>query len=173
MKLYLKSIQNNYLYAKYDLIEKTEFKFHIYRWGITSLKDNEVDLIFKMFGKNCNNTINYIEFLNYLHNNSEKRKKMIEKLMEIFKRKPNDIYIHFSDICKYMNMNYHPEVLKLMKSHEKIEKEFLQSWGYLKEDDLISENNFIEFFEDISTCFKDDNDFDKCMYAICYSHLQK
>ena len=126
-----------------------------------------------MFGKNCNNTINYIEFLNYLHNNSEKRKKMIEKLMEIFKRKPNDIYIHFSDICKYMNMNYHPEVLKLMKSHEKIEKEFLQSWGYLKEDDLISENNFIEFFEDISTCFKDDNDFDKCMYAICYSHLQK
>ena len=173
LKLYLKSIQNNYLYAKYDLIEKTEFKFHIYRWGITSLKDNEVNLIFKMFGKNCNNTINYIEFLNYLHNNSEKRKKMIEKLMEIFKRKPNDIYIHFSDICKYMNMNYHPEVLKLMKSHEKIEKEFLQSWGYLKEDDLISENNFIEFFEDISTCFKDDNDFDKCMYAICYSHLQK
>ena len=39
LKLYLKGIPNNPLYAKNDLIEKTEFKFHIYRWGISSLKD--------------------------------------------------------------------------------------------------------------------------------------
>ena len=173
LKLYLKGIQNNPLHAKYDLIEKTEFKFHVYRWGITSLKDNEVDLIFKMFGKNCNNTINFIEFLNYLHDNSPKRKDMIEKLVEIFKRNPNDEYIHFSDICKYMNMNYHPEALKLRKDHAKIEKEFVQSWGYLKEDDLISLNNFVEFFEDISTCFEDEGEFEKCMYAISYSYLTK
>ena len=126
-----------------------------------------------MFGKNCNNTINFIEFLNYLHDNSEKRKDMIIKLMEIFRRNPNDKYIHFSDICKYMNMNYHPEVLKLQKDHTRIEKEFVQSWGYLKEDDLISENNFLEFFEDISTCFKNEDDFEKCMYAISYSFLTK
>ena len=96
---------------------------------------------------------------------------MITKLMEIFRRSPNDKYIHFSDICKYMNMNYHPEALKLQKDHTRIEKEFVQSWGYLKEDDLISENNFLEFFEDISTCFKNEDDFEKCMYAISYSYL--
>ena len=172
LKLYLKGIPNNPLYAKNDLIEKTEFKFHIYRWGITSLKDKEVDLIFKMFGKNCNNTINFIEFLNYLHNNSEKRKAMIEKILEIFRRKHDDQYIHFSDICKYMNMNYHLEALKLRKDHVKIEKEFVQSWGYLKEDDLITLNNFREFFEDISACFPDEDEFEKCMYAISYSYLQ-
>ena len=71
-----------------------------------------------------------------------------------------------------MNMNYHPEALKLRKDHVKIEKEFVQSWGYLKEDDLITENNFREFFEDISACFEEEEEFEKCMYAISCSYIQ-
>ena len=173
LKLYLKSVVNNGLYNKNNFIEKTEFKFHIYRWGITSLTDNEVDLIFKIFGKNCNNTIEYIEFLNYLHIDSQKRKEMILNLIKILKRNISDKYIYFSSICKYMNMNYHPEVLKMEKDDKKAEKEFVQSWGYLKEDDLITEENFIEFFEDISTCLPSEEDFDKCLYSISYFYFQK
>ena len=173
LKLYLLSVTNNGINGKNNFIEKTEFKFHIYRWGITSLTDKEIDLIFKMFGKNYNNTINYMEFLDYLHINSEKRKEMIIKLMYILKKKKDDKYIYFSSICNYMNMNYNPEVLKLLKDKNKAEKEFIQSWGYLKEDDLITEENFIEFFEDISTCFQDDESFDQCLYSISYYYFQK
>ena len=173
LKLYLKSVINNGINAKYNLIEKTEFKFHIYRWGITNLNDNEIDLIYKMFGKNCNNTIDYIEFLNFLHIKSEKRKGMIINLMNILKRNRNDKYIYFSNICKYINMNYHPEVLKLEKDKDKAEKEFKQSWGNLKEDDLITEENFFEFFEDISACFPNEEDFEQCLYSISYYYFQK
>ena len=174
LKLYLKSVINNGIYQKINYIEKTEFKFHIYRWGITSLNDNEIDLIYKIFGKNCNNTIDYIEFLNYLHIDSDKRKNMILNLINIFKKiSNNNKYINFSCINKYMNMNYHPEVLKLKKDKNKAEKEFIQSWGYLKEDDLITEENFIEYFEDISTCFPNEEDFERCLYAIGYNYFQK
>ena len=173
LKLYLRSVINNGLFGKNYLIEKTEFKFHIYRWGITSLTDNEVDLVYKVFGKNCNNTINYIEFLDYLHTDSEKRLEMIFFLINILKKSINDKYIYFSNICKYMNMNYHPEVLRLEKDKNKAEKEFIQSWGYLKEDDLITINNFIEFFEDVSACFENDEDFDQCLYSISYYYFQK
>ena len=173
LKLYLKSVVNNGLYYKNNFIEKTEFKFHIYRWGIMSLTDNEVDLIYKIFGKNCNNTIDYIEFLDYLHINSDKRKNMILSLIKILKKQKGDKYIYFSNICKYMNMNYHPEVLKMEKDKDKAQKEFIQSWGYLKEDDLITENNFIEFFEDVSTCLPVEEDFDQCLYAISYNYFQK
>ena len=173
LKLYLKSAVNNGLYYKNNFIEKTEFKFHIYRWGIMSLTDNEVDLIYKIFGKNCNNTIDYIEFLDYLHINSDKRKNMILSLIKILKKQKGDKYIYFSNICKYMNMNYHPEVLKMEKDKDKAQKEFIQSWGYLKEDDLITENNFIEFFEDVSTCLPVEEDFDQCLYAISYNYFQK
>ena len=173
LKLYLKSAVNNGLYYKNNFIEKTEFKFHIYRWGIMSLTDNEVDLIYKIFGKNCNNTIDYIEFLDYLHINSDKRKNMILSLIKILKKQKGDKYIYFSNICKYMNMNYHPEGLKMEKDKDKAQKEFIQSWGYLKEDDLIAENNFIEFFEDVSTCLPVEEDFDQCLYAISYNYFQK
>ena len=134
---------------------------------------NEVDLVYKVFGKNCNNTINYIEFLDYLHTDSEKRLEMIFFLINILKKSINDKYIYFSNICKYMNMNYHPEVLRLEKDKNKAEKEFIQSWGYLKEDDLITINNFIEFFEDVSACFENDEDFDQCLYSISYYYFQK
>ncbi len=169
LELYLRSIVNNCVYNKNNFIEKTEFKFHINRWGITSLTDNEVDLI---FGKNSNNTIDYIEFLNYFHIDSKKRQEMILNLIQILKRNKNDKYIHFSSICKYMNMNYHPEVLKMEKDDRKAEKEFVQSWGYLKEDDLITEENFIEFFEDISTCLPSEEDFDNCLYSISYYYFK-
>ena len=173
LKLYLKSVINNGLNRNNNFIEKTEFKFHIYRWGITSLTDKEIDLVYKMFGKNCNNTIDYIDFLNYLHIDTEKRKEMIINLIKILKKNKNDKYVYFSSICNYMNMNYHPEVLKLEKDKNKAEKEFVQSWGYLKEDDLITEENFMEFFEDISTCLPDEEDFDKCLYSISYYYFQK
>ena len=172
LKLYLKSVVNNGIYRQNNFIEKTEFKFHIYRWGITSLTDNEIDLIYKMFGKNCNNTIDYIEFLNDLHINSQRREDMIVKTMNIFRQSLNDKYIHFSGICNYMNMNYHPEVLKLEKDKNKAEKEFIQSWGYLKEDDLITLDNFYEYFEAISTCLNDE-DFEQCLYAVSYYYFQK
>ena len=115
---------------------------------------------------------NYIEFLNYLHIESLQRKKMIVYLINILKKNTNSEYINFSSINRYMNMNYHPEVIKLEKDKNKAEKEFIQSWGYLKEDDLITIENFIEFFEDISTCLPNDEDFDQCLYAISYNYFQ-
>ena len=173
LKLYLRSVTNKGINWKNNFIEKTEFKFHIYRWGITSLTEQEINLIYKMFGKNCNSTIDYIEFFNSLHIKSEKRNQMINKIMNIFKKNKDDKYIHFSGICKYINMNYHPEVLKLDKDKDRVEKEFIQSWGYLKEDDLIKEQDFYEFFEDISTCFEDDENFDQCLYSISFYYFNK
>ena len=43
----------------------------------------------------------------------------------------------------------------------------------LKEDDLITEENFFEFFEDISACFPNEEDFEQCLYSISYYYFQK
>ena len=174
MKLYLQSVVKNINYYKSNLIEKTEFKYHIYKWGVVSLNDKEIDLIFKMFGKKYNNTIDFVEFFNSLHTNcDENRKNMIKRLMIILKKNANDEYIHFSGICKYMNLNLLPEVLRLDNHLKKAEKEFIQSWGDLKEDDIITEENFFEYFEDISTCFAFDDEFEQCLLALSYYYYNK
>ena len=64
-------------------------------------------------------------------------------------------------------------VESLKKDKDKAEKEFKQSWGNLKEDDLITEENFFEFFEDISACFPNEEDFEQCLYSISYYYFQK
>ena len=174
LKLYLQSVVKNINYYKSNLIEKTEFKYHIYKWGVVSLNDKEIDLIFKMFGKKYNNTIDFVEFFNSLHTNcDENRKNMIKRLMIILKKNANDEYIHFSGICKYMNLNLLPEVLRLDNHLKKAEKEFIQSWGDLKEDDIITEENFFEYFEDISTCFAFDDEFEQCLLALSYYYYNK
>ncbi len=44
--------------------------------------------------------------------------------------------------------------------------EFKNAWDDLKEDNIITENNFIYFFKDISTCVQNDQDFLNCLKSL-------
>lgn len=84
--------------------------------------------------------------------------------MQRFKK--GNKYIYYSDIIKSLDMNMIPEVLRMEKENVKAENEFKYSWDNLKEDNLITPENFIEFFEDVCVCCRDDDEFYNCLKAI-------
>ena len=63
-------------------------------------------------------------------------------------------------------MNYHHEVMTYMKSAAQVKKEYLLTWDNLKEDDLITEEQFMIYFCDVSICIENDSDFQQCLYAL-------
>ncbi len=159
-KMYLRSLKN---YTT-DYIEKTEFKYYSYKFGLISLNDNDFDVIYQNFDHKCNNTINFIEFLNSLHFNNEDRKKLIYTLLKSMKMKNN--YVSYIDVQSKIDMNQHPEVLRYEKNKDQVAYEYNSTWDNLKEDNLIPVDNFIEYFEDISCMYDNDREFKQCLASL-------
>ena len=75
-------------------------------------------------------------------------------------------YINFKDLIKNVKINIHHEVIKYYKNKDEVYKEYIKSWDDLKEDNRVIEDNFFEYFEDISTMIFDDNDFKQCLISL-------
>ena len=52
------------------------------------------------------------------------------------------------------------------KTYNQIKEEYLTVWDNLKEDDIITYDNFQLFFKDISTCIIKDEDFEDVLKSL-------
>ena len=172
LKIHLKTAAHG------KLIEKTEFKYNLYRFGLTNILDDEFDLIFKCYDEIRNNTINIDDYFNSLHNSNDFRKSLIYSFYTQIKENgiyniknyndenDNSEYINFKDLIKNVKINIHPEVIKYYKNKDEVYKDYLKSWDDLKEDNRVTEDNFLEYFEDISLMIFDDIDFKQCLISL-------
>ena len=161
IKIYLRNLYKR----KCDCIDKTEFKYNIRQWGIDTLTDSDINMIYDKFDKNKNNKINFIEFFDSLNHTSEERMNLIKSLKA--KANPlNDKFISAKTLELMSDMNYHPEVMRYKKDAKEALNDYVTTWDNLKEDDLITEEDFVKYFNDISTCIESDEDFKQCLYAL-------
>ncbi len=173
---YLKIFLKNAVHSKF--IEKTELKYNLYKFGVTNVLDEEYDLIYKCFDEIRNNTINAYDYFDSFHNSNDFRKSLIYSFYTQIKENgiyniknyndENDMseYINFKDLIKNVKINIHHEVIKYYKNKDEVYKEYIKSWDDLKEDNRVTEDNFFEYFEDISTMIFDDNDFKQCLISL-------
>ena len=162
LKCYLRNLSAH----KSDIINKNDFKYFLANQAVI-LNDNDIDAIFNVYDVNKRDFINYIEFLNSINQISETRKAQIESFKEQVKA-PGQDYILFSYLVSLIDMNYHPEAIRFLKTVPDLENEYKMNWDNLKEDNRITENNFRQFFYDISACVEKDEDFNKILKAVGY-----
>ena len=98
---------------------------------------------------------------------NESRKAQIESFKEQVKA-PGQNYILFSYLISLYDMNYHPEAIKFFKTVPDLERDYKIFWDNLKQDNRISENDFRQYFYDISTCVEKDEDFNQILRALGY-----
>ena len=162
LKCYLRNISGH----KSDIINKNDFKYFLAKKAIL-LNDDDIDSIFAVYDVSKNDYINYIQFLNSINSISESRKAQIESFKEQMKA-PGQNYILFSNVISLVDMNYHPEAIKYMKTVPDLENEYRINWDNLKEDNRIKENDFKQFFYDVSACVEKDEDFTQILKALGY-----
>ena len=162
LKCYLRNLSAH----KSEIIDKNAFKYFFAKQAIL-LNDNDVDTIYAVHDKSKSDYINYINFLNSITRVSETRKAQIESFKEQVKA-PGQNYILFSNLISLADMNYHPEAVKFLKTVPDLDKEYAINWDNLKEDNRVTENDFKQFFYDVSSCVEKDADFTQILKALGY-----
>ncbi len=162
LKCYLRNLSAH----KSEIINKNDFKYHLAKQAIL-LNDYDVDTIFAVHDKSKSDFINYISFLNSINRVNQTRKAQIESFKDQVKV-PGQDYIYFSTLMSLVNMNYHPEAIQFLKTVPDLVEEYAINWDNLKEDNRVTENDFRQFFYDISSCVQKDEDFTQILKSLGY-----
>jgi hypothetical protein len=149
-----------------DVIDKNTFYLLLKRQGIL-LEDIDIESICNAYDVDKTDCFNFIQFFNALRNVSNTRGTQIESFKDQVKA-PGQNYINFSNLLRIADMNYHPEALKFIKSVPDLRREYENNWLKPKDEDKISEDDFRQFFYDISTCVPKDADFTQILKALGY-----
>ena len=162
LKIFLK--ENNKVYS--DIIDKNTFYLLIKRQGIL-LEDVDLESICDAYDLDKTDCFNFINFLNALRNVNNTRGSQIESFKEQVKA-PGQNCISLSNLLRIADMNYHPEAIKFVKSVPDLRREYESILGKVAIQDIISEDDFRQFFYDVSTCVPNDSDFTQILRALGY-----
>lgn len=161
LKIYLLNLSG----FKSLYIDRNNFKLHMAKQAIV-LSDDEIDKIYRVFDIYKSDQINFIDVLNGMRKNSQNRINEIDNFYSQLKG-PLD-YISFKHLVSLCDMNYHPEAINFFRTAPDIESEYLIAWGKLKEDDVVVEQHFKEFFYDVSAVVENDDDFTQILHCLGY-----
>ena len=162
LKNFLK--ENNKVYS--DIIDKNTFYLLIKKQGIL-LEEVDLESICDAYDVDKTDYFNFINFLNALRNVSNTRGSQIESFKEQVKA-PGQNYISLSNLLRIADMNYHPEAIKFIRSVPDLRREYENILAKIAKEDVLSENDFRQFFYDVSTCVANDADFTQILRALGY-----
>ena len=162
LKNFLK--ENNKVYS--DIIDKNTFYLLIKKQGIL-LEEVDLESICDAYDVDKTDYFNFINFLNALRNVSNTRGSQIESFKEQVKA-PGQNYISLSNLLRIADMNYHPEAIKFIKSVPDLRREYENILAKIAKEDVLSEDDFRQFFYDVSTCVANDADFTQILRALGY-----
>ena len=162
LKNFLK--ENNKVYS--DIIDKNTFYLLIKKQGIL-LEEVDLESICDAYDPEKTDYFNFINFLNALRNVSNTRGSQIESFKEQVKA-PGQNYISLSNLLRIADMNYHPEAIKFIRSVPDLRREYENILVKIAKEDVLSEDDFRQFFYDVSTCVANDADFTQILRALGY-----
>ena len=149
-----------------ELIDRNTFYLLLKRQGIL-LEDVDLESICAAYDTNRTDYFNFIQLFNALRNVSKTRNSQIESFKEQVKA-PGQNYINFNNLIRMADMNFHPEAIKFIKNVPDLIREYENNWMKPKEEENITEDDFRQFFYDVSTCVPNDADFTQILKALGY-----
>jgi hypothetical protein len=149
-----------------EIIDKNTFNLLMKKQGIL-LEDEDLESICDAYDVNKTDYFDFIQLLNAIRNVSNTRGSQIESFKEQVKS-PGQNYITLTNLLRLADMNYHPDAIKFIKSVIDLRREYENVLRKVADGDIISEDNFRQFFYDVSTCVANDNDFTQILRALGY-----
>jgi Ca2+-binding EF-hand superfamily protein len=126
------------------------------------LQESELNYLFTLFDGDGNGTIDYGEFIYALRRPMNQRRKALVTLAFNIIDKDGSGTLEISDIYDVYDVTKHPEFISKKKSKDQILKEFLSAFiiGGMKEDGLISKENFEDYYANIGSSIESDDYFE-------------
>lgn len=140
-------------------MDRTEFM-----WGLKenghNLTPSEFERIFKFFDRNNDGKVDYDEFLRALRGDMNERRTQLALLA--FKKldRTGDGIVSVDDLKDQYDVSFHPDFKAGKKSKQAILTEFLGQWDRLEKDGRVTQDEWLDYYKDVSASIDDDDYFE-------------
>jgi Ca2+-binding EF-hand superfamily protein len=120
------------------------------------LSEAEYELLFKDFDRNNDGHIDFSEFIRYLRGTpNDFRRSLIQLAFNVLD-KDGSKTVTLKDLELSYDAKNHPSVINGRKTEREIFMEFISIWDTQKKDGIITFEEFLEYYSDISAAIDDD-----------------
>lgn len=145
--------------TKSKSLDRQEFE-----WGLREnghiLSPLDLDRLFKYFDKNLDGSISYDEFLKALRGDlNEFRKRVIESAYKKLDHTENG-KVTIEDLRAAYDTSAHPDFRSGKKTRDQILNDFLAQWDTIKRDGIVTFDEFLEYYKDLSASVERDDVFE-------------
>lgn len=117
----------------------------------------------KKFDRNNDGQVDFDEFLRYLKGDINKfREGLIQKAYQKLDIN-GDGRVTLDDIARIYDASHHPDVQSKKKTEEEVYKEFMSQWDTEVADGIVTFDEFVEYFKDVSASIDSDEYFEVMM----------
>jgi len=140
-------------------MDRNEFMWGLRENGHT-LSPSEFERIFKYFDRNNDGRISYDEFLRGIRGElSPRRVALIKQAYAKLDRDHSGI-VDLNDICDQYDVSFHPKFKSGEMSKNDILNEFLAQWDTVQRDGKVTEEEFCDYYKDVSASIDEDDYFE-------------
>eukprot|EP01029_Cantina_marsupialis_P027461 TRINITY_DN7688_c0_g1_i1.p1 TRINITY_DN7688_c0_g1~~TRINITY_DN7688_c0_g1_i1.p1 ORF type:complete len:497 (+),score=144.68 TRINITY_DN7688_c0_g1_i1:55-1545(+) len=135
------------------------------RWGLKDrgivLSPIEMNVLIRTMDRNRDGLVSFIEFMEAIKGPMNPHR--VELVHKAFNKLDTDKsgVVTVSDLASLYDTSYHP--MAGQKSHEEILGEFMSQWDTLEKDGIVTFEEFLRYYEDVSCMVDADGYFDMMM----------
>ncbi len=139
-------------------LDAFEFKNGLMDYGF-ALTDQQAEQVIKFFDKDNDGQVHFDEFLRYLKGDiNEFRRGLIMQAYDKLDIN-GDGTVTLDDVAKLYDASQHPDVLSGKCTPEQVYQEFMSMWDTQEADGIVTRDEFIEYFRDVSASIDTDEYF--------------
>lgn len=140
-------------------IDPTEFKYAMRDYGL-KITDDEVSAIVKYFDTNKDGKISFDEFIRAIRGDlNQRRLDMVQMAYNVLD-KTGDGQVTIEDIMIAYDPTFHPDFASGRKTKEEVLREFMSVWETHRKDGIVTHEEFIDYYKDISASIDSDDYFE-------------
>ena len=140
-------------------IDPTEFKYAMRDYGIP-ISDDEVSAVVKYFDTNKDGKISFDEFIRAVRGDlNQRRQEMVMMAYDVLD-KSGDGLVTIEDIMSIYDASFHPDFASGRKTKEEVLREFMQIWETHRKDGIVTKEEFIDYYKDVSASIDNDDYFE-------------
>lgn len=143
-------------------LDPKEFQDGMCEYGF-NLTDEQGQLLMEKFDKNKDGYVDFDEFLRYLKGDINNFREGLIRLAYSKLDINGDGKVTLDDIAQIYDASFHPDVVSGKKVAEEIYKEFMSQWDTQVADGIVTFDEFVEYFKDVSASIDTDEYFEVMM----------
>jgi Ca2+-binding EF-hand superfamily protein len=140
-------------------LSRDEFKFGLRDYGV-EISEADVDNVIKYFDRDGDGSLDYNELIRGIRGVMNERRLGLVSLAFAVLDKTDDGQVTIEDLQGVYDTSMHPDVISGKITENEALEDFMEQWDTLEKDGIVTGEEFVEYYKDVSASIDDDDYFE-------------